>query len=76
MVCEIYLFRFHGNFMPHEIFHGHRMFLHGHDFFFHGSWIISIQTLWKIHGLEEDHENENLYFHDHEKWVHGFFTVF
>ena len=53
MVCEIYLFRFQGNFMPHEIFHGHRMFLHGHDFFFMGHELYQFKFYGKFMGLKK-----------------------
>ena len=53
MVCEIYLFRFHGNFMPHEIFHGHRMFLHGYDFFFMGHELYQFKFYGKFMGLKK-----------------------
>ena len=47
MVCEIYLFRFHGNFMPHEIFHGHDFF------FFMGHELYQFKFYGKFMGLKK-----------------------
>ena len=48
MVCEIYLFRFHGNFTPHEIFHGHDFFFMGHELYqfqFYGKFMDLKKTM-------------------------------
>ena len=50
------------------------MFIHCHDFF---PWVMNEinSNVMEIHGLEEDHENENPYFHDQEIMGSRVFTI-